>query len=106
MRYEYSSGIVGLIAAITLLFSSSERLAGVRQELERIERPRILSAADAYVSQPPVTIMAFSSSRRAGGIHDFFSYIDLWKTLKLALTVDLCAGGGFVGRFIRSETGR
>jgi hypothetical protein len=42
------------------------------------ERPRVLSAADAYLHRAPQTISAFRASRSAGGVHDFFSEGDYW----------------------------
>ena len=47
-------------------------------KLEKIDRQRILTAADRYLHQPPVTITAFSSPRSAGGAHDYFSEGDYW----------------------------
>jgi hypothetical protein len=43
-----------------------------------IERGRVLKAADKYLAEPPVTVTAASSSRSAGGPHDFFSEGDYW----------------------------
>jgi hypothetical protein len=47
-------------------------------EIERIDRERILRAANEYLSQSPVTITAFSSPRSKGGKHDYFSEADYW----------------------------
>jgi len=47
-------------------------------EIERIDRERILRAANEYLSQPPVTITASSSPRSKGGEHDYFSEGDYW----------------------------
>jgi len=43
-----------------------------------LERSRILSAADKYLKERPITITASSSPRSAGGKHDFFSEGDYW----------------------------
>jgi hypothetical protein len=40
------------------------------------DRERILSAAEKYVSQTPLTITAFPAARSAGGLHDFYSQAD------------------------------
>ena len=40
------------------------------------DRLRILSAAQEYVSQSPLTITAFPAKRSAGGLHDFYSQAD------------------------------
>ena len=47
-------------------------------EIARIDRQRILLAADKYLGEPPITITAYSSSRSNGGKHDYFSEGDYW----------------------------
>ena len=47
-------------------------------EIERIDRERILRAANEYLSEPPITITASSSPRSKGGKHDYFSEADYW----------------------------
>lgn len=47
-------------------------------DLLSIERPRVLKAADRYLSEQPVTVTASHSPRSTGGIHDFFSEGDYW----------------------------
>jgi alpha-glucosidase len=47
-------------------------------DLTAIDRSRIVSAADRYLTRPPQTIMAFPAPRSAGGAHDFFSEGDYW----------------------------
>lgn len=47
-------------------------------DLQRLERPRVLTAADRYLSEAPVTVTASSSPRSAGGRHDYFSEADYW----------------------------
>src|SRR3954468_3288523 len=42
------------------------------------ERPRVLRAAEAYLSEQPITITASASPRSAGGAHDYFSEADYW----------------------------
>src|SRR5665213_3029196 len=48
------------------------------REIARLDRERILRAANGYLSQPPVTITASTSPRSAGGKHDYFSEGDYW----------------------------
>ena len=48
------------------------------REIGRIDRERILRAANEYLSQPPITITASSSPRSHGGKHDYFSEGDYW----------------------------
>jgi hypothetical protein len=47
-------------------------------DIKAIERPRVLKAADRYLSEKPVTVTAATSPRSAGGTHDFFSEGDYW----------------------------
>ena len=43
-----------------------------------IDRRRILSAADNYLSAQPITVTATHSPRSSGGPHDYFSEGDYW----------------------------
>ena len=45
-------------------------------DLVALDRHRILTHADRYLSEQPVTITAFHSDRSAGGPHDYFSEAD------------------------------
>ncbi len=47
-------------------------------EIESLDRERILRAANEYLALAPVTITAFSSPRSKGGQHDYFSEADYW----------------------------
>ena len=49
-----------------------------RGELVRLERDRVLSAAEKYLREAPVTITAFPAPRSAGGRHDYYSEGDYW----------------------------
>jgi hypothetical protein len=49
-----------------------------RLDLAALERTRVLTAADRYLREAPVTITVTSSPRSAGGPHDFFSEADYW----------------------------
>ena len=44
----------------------------------RLDRDRVLKAANQYLKEQPVTITASTSPRSAGGVHDFFSEGDYW----------------------------
>lgn len=44
----------------------------------KVDRKRILAAADRYLSAQPVTVTAARSERSAGGPHDFYSEGDYW----------------------------
>ena len=47
-------------------------------ELVRLERARVIVAADKYLREPPLTITAFPAPRSAGGPHDYYSEGDYW----------------------------
>jgi hypothetical protein len=44
----------------------------------KVDRKRILAAADRYLSEQPVTVTAARAERSAGGLHDFYSEGDYW----------------------------
>ena len=61
-----------------LLFSGSVSvgsLAGISSTIDvaAIDRERILTAANQYLKEMPLTITSITSSRSAGGLHDYFS---------------------------------
>jgi len=47
-------------------------------DVAAFDRDRVLKAANQYLSEAPITIMASSSPRSSGGAHDFFSEGDYW----------------------------
>ena len=47
-------------------------------DIGRLDRDRVLEAARAYLTEKPVTVTAATSTRSAGGKHDFFSEGDYW----------------------------
>jgi hypothetical protein len=47
-------------------------------DVAAIDRTRILSAANQYLKERPITITSSTSPRSAGGLHDFFSEGDYW----------------------------
>ena len=46
--------------------------------LKKHEEERVLSAADLYLKEFPITVTSYSSPRSAGDVHDFFSEGDYW----------------------------
>ncbi len=67
-----------LALLLCLLLLASVSANGPALDLGAFERARVLRAADAYLAQPPITIVAASSPRSQGGRHDFFSEGDYW----------------------------
>ncbi len=64
-------------AARNSLSDTTKSLITAR-EIANIDRARILHAANDYLSQPQITITAYSSPRSKGGKHDYFSEGDYW----------------------------
>ena len=50
----------------------------VTVDVASLDRARILSAAERFLSEEPVTITAFPAERSAGGLHEYFSEGDYW----------------------------
>jgi hypothetical protein len=63
---------------IALAVPASEGATMADFDLLNIERGRILSKAERYLEQEPVTVTAESCPRSAGGRHDFYSEGDYW----------------------------
>ena len=64
-----------LLAVTSRTMLAQQRALG---DVAAFDRARILTAADRYLNEPPVTITAFPAPRSAGGIHEFFSEGDYW----------------------------
>ncbi len=47
-------------------------------DVAAFDRARVQQAAESYLTEAPITITASSSTRSAGGVHDFFSEGDYW----------------------------
>ena len=70
----------GVLAATSFLprraFGGEKQ--GQTPDVAAIDRRRILTAADRYLREEPLTITASFSPRSAGGRHDYFSEGDYW----------------------------
>jgi hypothetical protein len=73
------AALVGL-AAPSLTFAKNGKKGGDTEELNvaKIDRARVLAAAQRYLKEEPITVTASSSPRSAGGKHDYFSEGDYW----------------------------
>jgi len=65
-----------LLVVFLLLAASSAQ--GQRLKVATFDRSRILTAANKYLNEQPITITASRSPRSSGGLHDFFSEGDYW----------------------------
>ena len=75
-RREFLALAVGTVGNITLRGASA-----VMQSYNMVantDRTRILTAADRYLSEQPVTVTASHSERSKGSLHDYFSEGDYW----------------------------
>src|SRR5215207_8021393 len=59
-------------------YASAISKTDYKKEVLKTLRKQILREADWALQQQPVTVTAQSSSRSAGGKHDFFSEGDYW----------------------------
>lgn len=66
------------ISSLNVIFSQGNKNELIGLNLLEYERERVISAAEKYLREEPVTITAFSSPRSAGGKQDFFSEGDYW----------------------------
>jgi hypothetical protein len=70
---------LGLFAGLLLLAASTATTAAApAPDVAQIDHDRIVKAADAALSQEPVTITAFHAKLSEGGPHDFYSNGDYW----------------------------
>ncbi|WP_339814528.1 alginate lyase family protein [uncultured Imperialibacter sp.] len=66
------------LAIVWIACSCSVSISPLRKEILELERDRVLIAADEYLSADIQTITEVTSSRSAGGPHDFYSEGDYW----------------------------
>jgi len=68
--------LIAILFLSVLLFACNPAKPGI--DLSKIDRDRILSAADKYLQEEPVTVTAEQCERSFGGLHDFYSEGDYW----------------------------
>jgi hypothetical protein len=61
-----------------LVISSAFARQKITVDVEAIDGTHILSKAETFLKEPPLTVTAFSSPRSAGGLHEYFSEGDYW----------------------------
>lgn len=70
------------VVTVSTIFSCSVSQNGSMAtrsfNLPEWEKTRVVTAAEKYLLEEPVTLTSFSSPRSAGGRHDFFSEGDYW----------------------------
>jgi len=75
-RKKHVSFLMLLFLACITLMMCSKQPAVI--DVAAIDHDRILSAADQYIQEKPITITAFTCERSAGGLRDFYSEGDYW----------------------------
>jgi hypothetical protein len=75
---EVPDTAVEVSASVSTRSDHSPDLAANRFDLSESDRQRIITAAEAYLKEAPVTVTASRSPRSAGGLHDFSSEGDYW----------------------------
>src|ERR1051325_3518145 len=70
--------VVSAAVLISILAAAPAAAQLDSSAVARLERPRVLSAAERYLREAPITITAFPAPPSAGGPHDFFSEGDYW----------------------------
>jgi hypothetical protein len=63
---------------IILILAIQSIAQSVCLNVKEIDRKRVIDAAEKYLKEFPVTITSSTSSRSAGGVHDYFSEGDYW----------------------------
>jgi hypothetical protein len=67
-----------IFVAVTLLTSMPVAAQQSGLNVAAFDRVRVLTAANQYLQEAPITITASTSPRSAGDLHDFFSEGDYW----------------------------
>ena len=76
-RREFCRGLATAgVLAKSRAWGRAERNGNAYGLVAQTDRERILKAASAYLTLPPVTITSLRSDRSPGGPHDFFSQAD------------------------------
>ncbi|QNI38233.1 alginate lyase family protein [Edaphobacter albus] len=77
-RREFCMLAGGVAADVAGQRLSAAPVQGAYSLVASTDRERILSAANRYLAEKPVTVTASHSDRSPGGPHDFFSEGDYW----------------------------
>jgi len=77
-RRQFVTTVAGTAGALAI----SQARAAVSDDgyalVANVDRERILTDAQKYLAEEPVTVTAAHSERSAGGLHDYFSEGDYW----------------------------
>jgi len=57
---------------------TKESITNIKKQIIKTEKARVLSLADSFLLEKPVTVTSFTCARSAGGIHDYYSEATYW----------------------------
>src|SRR5580704_10375235 len=77
-RREFLASAVGTAANFTVGTAWAREATTPYDLVAATDRPRILAAANRYLSEQPITVTSSHSERSKGGPHDYFSEGDYW----------------------------
>src|SRR4051812_45373795 len=75
-RLRYARALIIVVAAGAAATMAQAQTTPA--QIIAIERARVISQADHFLSESPTTVTAVRASRSAGGPHDFYSEGDYW----------------------------
>ncbi|MBO9617644.1 MAG: alginate lyase family protein [Niabella sp.] len=67
-----------IFTLLVLPTAAQPKMARFYDQAAQVLRNKVLAAADQALKEPPITVTAQTSTRSAGGRHDFFSEGDYW----------------------------
>lgn len=75
-QHTLKHSLVAVLFLSVMLFACNPAKPGI--DLSKIDRERIIKAAEKYLLEEPVTVTAIRAERSFGGLHDFYSEGDYW----------------------------
>ena len=77
-RRSFVTGVAGVAGTIAFRPAFAAPAEAAYDMVAKVDRARILNAAQRYLGEQPVTVTAAHSDRTPGGLHDYFSEGDYW----------------------------
>jgi len=74
-RRRFVAGVAGAVAFPKAWAAGGDDVYAL---VARVDRARILSAAQGFLAEKPLTVTSARSERSGGGLHDYFSEGDYW----------------------------
>lgn len=72
------AALAGLAAPSLIFAKAGKKPHDLELNVAEIDRTRVVTAAQRYLHEEPITVTASSSARSTGGKHDYFSEGDYW----------------------------